>query len=120
MRDSGDSALLYVLAFFGAAFMAAASTPYPERLVWSMFAELELPTDCDRLDKCLNSADDLARPYSYKVTRDDSKNACIVTKMRPGHPQGDYTRVFHIPELRGSLRACEMLNNLENQRKFGI
>ena len=88
---------------FGVLMMGALSTPHTARFFWSMSYDLDLDADCARLAKCL----DLPATVLYDT------NKCMVTK-------GEYMRGFHIPELRGSLRACEIIKGYENQRKFGI
>ena len=99
-RSFIGASLLGVLA------LVALSTPYPERMFWSLFADLDFNRECERLGRCLTDADP-----AYAATRIDDTNRCVISK-------GEYMRSFQIPELRGSLRTCEMLRGLENQGKY--
>lgn len=97
--------MVYLWGIIIAAFTITATffSAEAERGFWGAFGDLDLGEDCARLSQCLRLNADVD-------TRD---NRCVVHK-------GDYLRRFHIPELRGSLRVCEIMRDEENQRKHGI
>lgn len=76
-----------------------------ERFSIDVFTDLDLNSDCKRLSNCL-AQDSKA---SFSLDLDD--NRCIIRK-------GNYLRRFRILELRGSLRACELVRNQENLGRY--
>lgn len=103
---------LFFLALLVLLMVFCLRSPIPERFFWESLSELTLDSDCERLRACLANAG------TYRMERDYETNRCIITKIKHGHPDGDYIRQFRIPELRGALRTCEMLTNTENLQKF--
>lgn len=104
MKDSHNEGTIALAAIiFGLCVLFLISSPKSEREFWETFGELDLKVDCDRLSRCLRLPSDV----------DFSNNKCVIHK-------GQYLRRFWIPELRGSLRTCEIMRNLENQGVHGI
>jgi len=75
-----------------------------QRMFFEEFYDLELGAECGRLASCMENV-------SYSV--DWADNKCIIFAK-------DYWRKFWIPELRGSLRTCEIMRGEQNKRLYGL
>lgn len=84
------------------------SAPLQE-IFWSVFAGIKLEPECSRLVRCMNEG---GVSVKYQIDAGDAK--CV---LYVGEAAG-YLRRFWAPELRGSLRTCEIMRGIAGKGAY--